>query len=128
MEEFKNYYIFPLRIDTYGYNKVWDSKHRNAFDFAMQFLYETPIANISEENKKKIIQIINGDDIKIKNDFKFTLDKGTISLDERPLLMIRGWGMLIGVGGYNLPSQKASEIQDEFANYILERLKNSVLQ
>lgn len=123
-EEFKEYYSFPLRVDLYGYNKVWDSKHRNAFDFAMSFLYKEPIANISDDNKKKFIQIINGEDIKLKNHFDFTLEKGTIRLNGMPFIMIRGWGMLTGVGAYNLPSNKAAKIQDEFANYVLNQLIN----
>ena len=36
--------------------------------------------------------------------------------------MIRGWGMLTGIGGYNLPTDKAAEIQDAFTNYCVEML------
>lgn len=125
-EEFKNYYTFPLLVDSYGYNKVWDSKHRNAFDFAMKFVYKEPVVNISDEDKKKFIQIINGDDVKLKKFFDFTLDKGTIRLNGMPFIIIRGWGMLTGVGAYNLPPDKAATIQDQFANYVLDKLKNCI--
>lgn len=38
------------------------------------------------------------------------------------IILIRGWGMLTGVGGYNLSADKAAEIQDVFANYCVEML------
>lgn len=40
----------------------------------------------------------------------------------RNLLLVRGWGHLIGVGGYNLSAEKAAEIQNEFNNYVVEQL------
>lgn len=124
-EEFRDYYSFPLKVDTYG-SKVWDSKGRNAFDFTMQFLHKEPIANISVENRGKIVKIINGDSIKIENDFNFTIDGGLIRLNGKPLLMIRGWGMLTGIGGFNLEREKACEIQDQFRDYVLDKLQNSL--
>lgn len=41
---------------------------------------------------------------------------------ELAIALIRGWGMLTGVGGYNLPADKAAEIQDAFADYCVEML------
>lgn len=43
---------------------------------------------------------------------------------ELGIALIRGWGMLTGVGGYNLPADKAAEIQDAFAKYCVKMLNN----
>ena len=41
---------------------------------------------------------------------------------DKPLIMIRGWGNLTGIGGYNLNGEYAGKIQDTLAEYIVERL------
>lgn len=84
------------------------------------------LANCSDDVKKVIIDKINGESThKFKH--KFFLEEGKIFfVDEnekrRNLLLVRGWGHLIGVGGYNLSAEKAAEIQNEFANYVVEQL------
>ena len=130
MEEFKKYYQFPLKEDTYGYNKVWDATGQtNAFDFVLPFITEKPVYDVSEISKENFIKIINGEDIKIKDpNVVFTLEKGVIKLNDTHLLMVRNWGRLIGVGGFNLPREKATQIQDDFANYVLKKLQNSVVK
>jgi hypothetical protein len=39
-------------------------------------------------------------------------------------MRVRGWGMLTGIGAYNLPLKEASIIQDEFIDYCVKRLNN----
>ena len=38
---------------------------------------------------------------------------------------MRGWGMLTGVGGYNLDAEYAAKIQDEFMEYCIKTLNNN---
>lgn len=39
--------------------------------------------------------------------------------------LVRGWGYLIGVGGLNLPADKAAKIQDDFGNWIIKTLNKA---
>jgi len=39
-----------------------------------------------------------------------------------PFILIRGWGNLTGIGGYNFDSEKASKIQDDFRDWIIYKL------
>ena len=38
-------------------------------------------------------------------------------------IVVRGWGYLTGVGGLNLPEKEAMKIQDEFAEWLSDKLK-----
>jgi len=46
-----------------------------------------------------------------------------------PCILIRGWGNLTGTGAHNLKEEEAANIQDTFAEYIVEQLnrRNPVL-
>lgn len=41
-----------------------------------------------------------------------------------PLLTIRGWGNLTGIGGYRFDSKKAAKIQDNLLDWIFNKLTN----
>ena len=118
--EFKEYYKFPLKMWEFMDIKVFTDDNKMAFDW---------LINIPRDTKQKLIDRINGintEPYKIKKTFyqKDGIvycrieDKG----QELKLFRIRGWGMLTGVGGYNLPADKAAEIQDTFTNYCVEML------
>jgi hypothetical protein len=36
--------------------------------------------------------------------------------------MVRGWGTLIGVGGYHIPSEEAAKIQDDFISWVVDTI------
>lgn len=38
------------------------------------------------------------------------------------IMLVRGWGYLIGTGGLNLSAEEAAKIQDDFGNWIVETL------
>ena len=120
MEEFKQYYKFPLKMWEFMDIKVFTDDDKMAFDW---------LINVPRDIKQKLIDRINGINIepyKVKKTFyqKDGIvycrieDKG----QELKLFRIRGWGMLTGVGGYNLPADKAAEIQDAFADYCVKML------
>ena len=110
-----NYYKMPLH-DNYPYIMCEDG--------GMAFNWMTPL---TDERRTDIIQKINGDltILKFNQKLFYRDDKICFINSEsniQPLLIIRGWGRLIGIGGYHLPPKKAKEIQDEFALYIVEQL------
>ena len=118
--EFKEYYKFPLKMWEFMEIKVFTNDDKMAFDW---------LVNIPRDIKQKLIDCINGtnaEPYKIKKTFyqKDGIvycrieDKG----QELKLFRIRGWGMLTGIGGYNLSADKAAEIQDAFTNYCVEML------
>lgn len=39
------------------------------------------------------------------------------------LIRIRGWGYLIRIGGLRLKPEEAAKVQDEFINYIVNKIK-----
>ncbi len=121
MEEFKEYYKFPLKMWEFMDIKVFTDDNKMAFDW---------LINIPRDIKQKLIDRINGVNIepyKFKKSFYHKND-GIIYChiegrdQEMKLFRIRGWGMLTGIGGYNLPVDKATEIQDAFTNYCIEML------
>lgn len=120
MEEFKQYYKFPLKMWEFMDIKVFTDDNKMAFDW---------LVNIPRDTKQKLINRINGVNIEpYKTKKTFYQKDGIIYYQiegkdqEIKLFRIRGWGMLTGIGGYNLPVDKAAEIQDAFTNYCVEML------
>ena len=100
--------------------KVFTDDNKMAFDW---------LINIPRDIKQKLIDRINGIDTEpYKTKKTFYQKDGVVYCriedkdQELKLFRIRGWGMLTGVGGYNLPADKAAEIQDTFTNYCVEML------
>lgn len=112
-------YKFPLYMWENNFEvKVFTADNQMAFDW---------LCNLTSECKKKIIAIINGEQKPPHKD-KFYRDgihichKGL----EKPILRIRGWGFLTGVGGLHLSQEEAIKIQDEFGNYIVKQLNGDI--
>lgn len=126
-EIFKDYFRLPL---SRMYSKVftWDSEM--AFDFPLKMLY--PFSpSLTDEDKDNIVSIINGEKSSKKLDLegkflKYIPENTTIYLFDKgiavPFIIVRGWGSLTGVGGHRLDSEKASEIQNSFGEWIVEKL------
>lgn len=120
MEDFKKYYKFPLKMWEFMDIKVFTNDDKMAFDW---------LINIPRDTKQKLIDRINGINMEpYKTKKTFYQKDGVVYCrienkdQEIKLFRIRGWGMLTGVGGYNLPADKATEIQDAFTNYCVEML------
>ena len=69
-----------------------------------------------------ILEIINGNSKKNMSD-NVTFEDGYILIDGEHVLRVRGWGHLTGCGALNLPVEKAAKIQDDFANWVVNKLK-----
>lgn len=120
MEDFKQYYKFPLKMWEFMDIKVFTDDNKMAFDW---------LINIPRDTKQKLIDRINGVNTEPYKTKKTFYQKDGIVYcriedkdQELKLFRIRGWGMLTGVGGYNLPVDKAAEIQDAFTNYCIKIL------
>ena len=117
MEDFKKYYKFPLKTYDFDLAYVWTQ------DTKMAFCYIRQIKSREEffKDKNKIVSIINGD---IKGDYTDVtvsdVDPCIIKINGENTILIRGWGMLKGT--YQLPSQVAERVQDEFRDYIISKL------
>lgn len=110
---FKDVYKLPLRLDEYSMSYIWSSNGVMTF---------TTLVN-DESFIKEILGILNGD-LTIKlNEIDVTYDGEYIKMDGHAILLLRGWGHLTGCGALNIPTEKAAKIQDDFANWVVNKLK-----
>lgn len=121
MEEFKKYYKFPLKMWNDFSIKVFTDDNRMAFDWLL------PDGKKCNEYKQKVLNKINGLESDIPKEGAYYYHDGgriIVKTQNRDLeiILMRGWGMLTGVGGYNLPLEEAAKIQDAFADYCVEML------
>lgn len=120
---FEKYFKLPLYTSgVYIFSQPINERNINsviAFNWLMK---------ISDLGKQKLLDKINGVD---KRKFKSTYIKVgprifIVTEDKRtlPLMLVRGWGMLTGNGkcGFGLGQEEAEKIQDQFVDYILEKL------
>lgn len=74
-----------------------------------------------DEITDRLADILNGK-ITPKKKSDFTYQAPEILLNGKPYYVVRGWGHLTGVGALNLDHDKASEIQDAFAEFVIKKL------
>jgi hypothetical protein len=117
---FKEVYKFPLKVDEYCPIITWTADKQRAFDWCV---------DISLEKQQELIDIINGTK---QYQFKYKFYREDIEIYSEnpifkgePVLLIRGWGYLTGVGGLHLSQEEAIKIQDEFGDYIVEQLNKN---
>lgn len=119
-------YKLPLHLDKYCVY-AWDADDGTALsNFNLKYDESGNYLHGEEERIKHIIDVINGNcpsdfdpEWDISND-----DPCKITYKGKQQFLVRGWGHLTGCGGLNLPEKLASEMQDGFINYILDRLNN----
>jgi hypothetical protein len=118
---FKDVYKFPLKVDDYCPIITWTADKQRAFDWCV---------DISFEKQQELIDIINGTkqhQFKYKFYREYTEIYSTNPIFKgEPILLIRGWGYLTGIGGLHLSQEEAAKIQDEFGDYIVEQLNKNV--
>lgn len=113
MRLFEKYFKLPLVQDDYAPKMVWTESYDRAFDFER---------TVKSGDAKKIVSKLNGA-IDGKLEGELTHSDGYVYLDGEKLLFIRSWGRLTGGGALNLSPEKAVEIQDDFCEWIIEKLK-----
>lgn len=118
MKTFRDIYKFPLHKDKYG-TRVYDDAHNFVFQFEPKYV-KGNYADGWEEFEKKVLDKINGEEEIFGG--KFIHKDGNVFHGNNHVITIRGWGNLTGVGGHNLPPEEAANIQDTFADFIVEQL------
>ena len=118
---FKDVYKFPLKVDEYCPTITWTADKQRAFDWCI---------NMNSKNQQELIDVINGTkSLKFKHKFYrkgIEIYSNNPIFNEKPILLIRGWGHLIGIGGLHLSEEEAIRIQDEFGDYIVEQLNKNI--
>jgi hypothetical protein len=110
MKTYKEVYELPLK-DIHGW--IYDQKN----NFVFQFMID------DEAIENKILDVINDKYNLTNNKILFIHESGVIKTNKgKDFILIRGWGNLTGTGAMNLTEKEASNIQDTFANFIVERL------
>lgn len=116
----EKYFKPPFKF-PFGFSKVFTNDSNMAFDFVSK-MFEPTAYEMSPEDKQGLLDILNGADKKMETKLDLGYANGTITLDGRPFIWIRSWGRLTGTGGgLGLPDDKARQIQDSFANHIIEK-------
>lgn len=110
MNSWEQYYTLPFSNDENCEIYVRDKFNRVVF-------------NKLERNPELFDQIIKKLNGESNQSFDVELDGCYIKLDNRRVMLIRGWGRLTGSGGFGLSSQDACSTQDEFGEWIIEQLK-----
>ena len=116
-------YRLPLHLDEYCMY-AWDADGNMALGvFNLVCDKNGDFASGEKERINHIIDIINGE-CPTDYEAKWTTgdDVTEIYYDGKFQFLIRGWGYLTGCGGLNLPEDLAAKIQDEFIEYILDKL------
>ena len=117
-------YKMPLHLDKYGVF-AWDAEGNMALSgFKRKFDERQIYLPEERERIKHIIDVINGD---CPSDFNpgwklSDIESCAINYNGEYQFLVRGWGHLTGCGGLNLPEDLAAKIQDEFIDYIINRL------
>lgn len=122
---FKSYFKFPLYLDEYM-DKVFTVDDEMAFDFGLSFKENQGI-NLTRRTMEKIVKVLNLETYEPTRDLDLKyVEDGTITLDNKNFITIRGWGRLTSdnynVGCFGLGGENAAIIQDNFAYFILSRL------
>lgn len=107
------------------YSKVFDNQFHMVFDFLSDFYDVENMLELDDKSKKHIVDCLNGN-YELKNQYEFSYNptEGLISLNNQPIIMLRGWGFLTGIGGCKLDADQAFEIQKSLGNWIINKLNN----
>jgi hypothetical protein len=124
---FDEVYKLPLRADEYAPSMVWTANGFNAFDFLTGVEDDMTWDELmTVKTANQYLDVING---KKESDFEQTFiydDSYIYWLDNEGkrngIISIRGWGHLISPSGFNLDSETAIKIQDDFGKFIVKRL------
>ena len=126
----REYYKLPLEMDDYCSIITWTADKQRAFDWCAG-------VQPHQEKRQELLDIINSDSIiseHISDPFiKYSFYRsGEYIYSEHPVfngspvMHIRGWGRLIGTGGFNLDQETAKQIQNAFGDFIVNQLNKYV--
>lgn len=118
MDNTLEFYTLPFTDDG-GCGYIYDDKNNFAFMI---------IPNLTGQQVEKIINSLNSEDYKpliYKEKIKLEYIKSvqTINMNGKPFIVIRGWANLTSPNSFNFSSEKANEIQDNLAEWIISKLQ-----
>lgn len=105
-------YKFPLKYDGISY--VWEKDN----GMVLQFFEKVT----SNEFRYLMVKLLNGEDIQLSVPY-LTYLNGDYYIEDKLFMIQRGWGHLTSPNGLNLSEDEAMTIQDDFADYVLSKLK-----
>jgi hypothetical protein len=120
------FYNRPFHRAVYG-TWVYDAKSNFVFQFINKYDEKGNYIDGLKEFQQSVIFSLNALDNEPIEGLNLSIDaKDEIMIlnDGLPFILIRGWGNLTGIGGYNFDSEKASKIQDDFRDWIIYKLTN----
>lgn len=123
MKNWKDIYHPPFYLAKYG-SWVYDSAGNFVFQFEPMFDKQANYAEGYKGLEKKLLNCINGENTERTN--KAVHKEGEIFIGDVHLITIRGWGNLTGYGGHRLSEKEAANVQDTFAEYIVEKLNEGL--
>lgn len=131
----QNIYRLPLTIDHGSGDVVAKPNPKTGFTQAFdwienQYISEYPIGNRKGADiVKTILDCLNGIS-EVRPAFKFSCetekDPTVILMNGEPCMIIRGHGLLTGVGGYHLSETESDKIQNEFRDWIIKKLNGEI--
>jgi hypothetical protein len=119
-----NFYKRPFVKDGYS-DWVYDSKSNFVFQFELKEHDVFRKRIVGADKLNEIIFSLNSLDHEPIKELSLTVNpKNPIQIlnHGKLFITIRGWGNLTGIGGYNFDEEKASKIQDDFRDWIIEKL------
>ena len=115
MENFKEYYKFPLHVDDTG---LYISTANNE----MALIFKV---SLKDDVIQNIVDKLNGKSNKSTSVKWYLKNEIEVWFGDMEVMKVSGWSMLtkIGYSGYGL-SEEAIRIQDEFAQYVVDTLNS----
>lgn len=108
---FKDVYAPPFRIADLNIY-VYSSNGIKTF---------TAFGDKAQAHMNHIVSLLNGELTEKYDKSDVIVDKDKLYV-KGSLIMVRGWGTLIGSGGYNLTPTEASKIQDDFIQWVVDTI------
>ena len=107
--DFKEVYQSPIKMDDYGMYGIC-SNGTKAF---------TAFSDDARKELVRIVGLLNGKGEKYKKE-DIVIEKGPKLMVKGHMIIVRGWGRLIGFGGLGLSAKEAVKIQDDFIDWVVE--------
>lgn len=109
IKSMNKYFKLPFQIDPASIY-IRDAEGHAVFNWLFR----------DEGLKRQILEAINTESTLGLGEI--SISGGKIYINGQPMLLVRGWGYLTGIGGLHLPIDEAIEVQDEVLKYVAARL------